>query len=454
MASPVEELGDNRVRLTVEVPPAQVKHAVEHAVSDLSESVKLPGFRKGKIPEPVLVSRLGKERIYSEAVDSHIGGWFWSAAARNRLRPITDPQFEFVLPSTADESWTFAATVEVQPLPEIVDWTTLEVARPEVEVPQESIDAEIEALRESVAELAPTDGRAAREGDTVVIDIVDPEGEAQRDTVVELGAGRLAPELEQVLVGASPGETKEVPYQRSDGRSGAVEVTLRDVNEKVLLPIDDELARASSEFDTLPELRASIEATLREQLDAEIDAAYRTAAVDELVKASSVQPALPLVQSRAADLLNGFARSLERRGISLEAYIQASGTNPEDIQRQMVLEAAVSIARELALEALAERAAITVSDEDVNAYLREEAERAGEDADGLIEDVWAHGQQESVREDLRLRAALDRLVADVTPIAPDLAAAREKLWTPDKEKEKEKPETETKLWTPGSKEPA
>lgn len=454
MASPVEELGDNRVRLTVEVPPAQVKHAVEHAVSDLSESVKLPGFRKGKIPEPVLVSRLGKERIYSEAVDSHIGGWFWSAAARNRLRPITDPQFEFVLPSTADESWTFAATVEVQPLPEIVDWTTLEVARPEIEVPQESIDAEIEALRESVAELAPTDGRAAREGDTVVIDIVDPEGEAQRDTVVELGAGRLAPELEQVLVGASPGETKEVPYERSDGGSGAVEVTLRDVNEKVLLPIDDELARASSEFDTLSELRASIEATLREQLDAEIDAAFRTAAVDELVKASSVQPALPLVQSRAADLLNGFARSLERRGISLEAYIQASGTSPEDIQRQMVLEAAVSIARELALEALAERAAITVSDEDVNAYLREEAERAGEDADGLIEDVWAHGQQESVREDLRLRAALDRLVADVTPIAPDLAAAREKLWTPDKEKEKEKPETETKLWTPGSKEPA
>ena len=125
----VEELGENRVRLTVEVPPAQVKHAVEHAVSDLAESVKLPGFRKGKIPEPVLISRLGKERIYSEAVDSHIGGWFWSAASRNRVRPIADPQYEFELPSSADEPWTFAATVEVQPLPEIVDWTTLEVPR-------------------------------------------------------------------------------------------------------------------------------------------------------------------------------------------------------------------------------------------------------------------------------------------------------------------------------------
>lgn len=448
----VEELGENRVRLRVEVPPAQVQHAVEHAVSDLAESVKLPGFRKGRIPTPVLVSRLGKERIYAEAVDSHIGGWFWSAAARNRVRPVADPQYEFELPSTADETWTFEATVEVQPTPEIVDWTTLEVARPEAEVPEDAIDAEIEALRESVAELVPAEGRPARIGDTVVVDLEDSEGEAQRDTVIELGAGRLAPELEQELVGASPGETKQVAYQRPDGTSGTVQITLRDVNEKVLPSLDDELARAASEFNTLDELRTSVESTFREQLDAEIDAAYRTAAVDELVKESNVQPALPLVQSRATDLLTGFARSLDRRGLTLDAYLQATGTSSEDIQRQMILEAAVSIARELALEALAERAGLEVSDDDVKAYLREEAENAGEDADGLIEDVWAHGQQESVREDLRLRAALDRLVADVKPIAPDLAAAREKLWTPDKEKEKS--EGEPKLWTPGSKEPA
>jgi trigger factor len=450
----VEELGENRVRLTVEVPPAQVAHAVEHAVSDLSESVKLPGFRKGKIPMPVLVSRLGKDRIYAEAVDSHIGGWFWSAASRSRVRPVTDPQYEFELPNTSDQAWTFAATVEVQPLPEIVDWTTLEVARPEVEVPQEAVDAELEALRESVAELAPADGRPAQLGDTAVIDIVDSAGEAQRDTIVELGAGRLAQEVEQELVGASPGETKEIRYTRSDGSAGTMELTLKEINEKTLPPLDDELARAASEFDTLDELRASIEATLREQLDAEIDAAFRAAAVDELVSASRVQPALALVRTRASDLLTGFVRSLDRRGITLETYLQVSGTSVEDLQQQMVLEAAVSIARELALEALAERAGIDVSDDGVKAYLREEAENAGEDADGLIEDVWAHGQQESIREDLRLRAAADRLVADVTPIAPDLAAAREKLWTPDKDTEKENAEVEKKLWTPGSKEPA
>ena len=274
---------------------------------------------------------------------------------------------------------------------------------------------------------------------------------AQRDTVVELGAGRMAPELELALVGVSAGETKEVSFQQADGSTATVEVTVREVQQKVLPPVDDDLARAASEFDTLEELRSSIEGTMREQLDAELDAAFRVAAVDELVRASQVQPALPLVRTRAADLLTGFARSLERRGITLDTYIAASGTNPEDLQRQMVLEAAASIARELALEALAERAGIEVSDDDVRAYLREEAESAGEeDVEGLIEDVWAHGQEESIREDLRLRAALDRLVADVQPIEPELAAAREKLWTPDKEKA----EADTKLWTPGSKETA
>jgi trigger factor len=341
------------------------------------------------------------------------------------------------------------ATVDVQALPELVDWTALEVPRAEVDVPEEAIDAEIEALRDSVAELAPAGERPAQAGDTLVVDLVDSDGEAQPDTVVELGGGRLAPEIEAALMGASAGETKQIAFPLADGSSSTVEITVREVQEKVLPDIDDELARAASEFDSIAELRASIEGTLREQLDAEIDAAFRMSAVDELVRASAVQPAIPLVRTRASDLLTGFARSLERRGISLEAYLAASGGSAQDLERQMVLEAAVSVARELALEALAEKAGIEVSDDDVKAYIREEAAASGEDdVEGVIQDVWEHGQQESIREDLRLRAALDRLVADVKPIAPELAEARDKLWTPDKEKA----EGDTKLWTPGSKE--
>ena len=188
MATSVQELGENRVRLTVDVSSDQVKHAVEHAVSDLAESVKIPGFRKGKIPTPVLISRArqgadllrGGRQPHRRLVLERRRARTASARRRSPVRVRA--------PRDADEAWQFAATVEVQPIPEIVDWTTLEVARPEAEVPQEPIDAEIEALRESVAELAPADGRPAQVGDTLVIDLVDPDGEASATPSSSSGA--------------------------------------------------------------------------------------------------------------------------------------------------------------------------------------------------------------------------------------------------------------------------
>src|SRR5438132_12966544 len=106
----VEELPEDKVRLSVEVPPADMQHAVEHAAEDLATSVKIPGFRKGKVPRQVLLQRVGQERLMTEAVESHIGGWFWNAAARTRVRPVAQPEYDFELPGSADEDWEFTAT--------------------------------------------------------------------------------------------------------------------------------------------------------------------------------------------------------------------------------------------------------------------------------------------------------------------------------------------------------
>lgn len=444
----VEHLAENRVRLTVDVSSHDLHHAVEHARSDLSESVRIPGFRKGKVPPQVLLAHVGKERLWAEAVDSHIGSWFWAEAARARLRPITPPDYTYELPTTHEQPWTFSAVVEVQPTPTIVDWTTLEVPKAEAEIPQQLVDQELEALRQSVAELVPADDRPAQEGDTLVIDLRNEDGNTQSDTVVELGSGRLVEEVEAALVGASVGDERDVRYELADGTTTTVVVTVKHVNEKVLPEPDDDLAKAASEFDTLAEWRADVEGRIRTALDAEIDQAFRMSAVDELVKASNVQGAGPLVETRARELLNGFVRSLANRGITPEAYFQVTGQSPEGLTGQIRAEAAQSVARELALEAVAEQAGIVVDDDEVKALVREQAEEAGEDADEVIESVWAHGQHESIREDLRLKAALDRLVAEVKPISVEKAAARDALWTPDKEK----PAETKKLWTPGSKE--
>ncbi len=445
----VEQLADNRVRLTVDVSAHELEHAREHATNDLAESVKIPGFRKGKVPTAVLVSRIGKDRIWTEAIESHIGGWFWNAAARNRVRPVSPPDYSFDALPDGGESWTFTAEVDVQPMPEIVDWKELEVPRAEVEVPEELVGEELEAIRRSVAGVLPVD-RPAEQGDTLVIDLASPTGETQSDTIVQLGSGRLMEEIEESLVGARAGESTSVEYEVAEGQTASIDVNVKQVHESVLPEIGDELARTGTEFETLAELRADIESRITEALEREIDTAFRGAAVDELVRASDVRGAGPLVESRARELLDGFLRSLARRGIAPEQYFEATGQTPDVLAAQVRAEAAQSVARELALEALAERAGIQISDEDVNDLIREQAELSGDDPDEVIADVWAHGHQETLRDDLRLRAALDRLVADVKRISPETASAREAIWTPDKEKAP----SETKLWTPGSEESA
>ena len=139
MATQVEELPDNKVRLKVEVPQADLRHAVEHATHDLAESVKIPGFRKGKVPPQVLEARIGRERIFTEAVESHIGGWFLNAAATTRIRPVAAPEYDYDLPTSEDEKFSFTATVAVQPKPEPADWSQLEVPYGEPDVPSEVV---------------------------------------------------------------------------------------------------------------------------------------------------------------------------------------------------------------------------------------------------------------------------------------------------------------------------
>src|ERR687884_1178513 len=229
----VEELPDNKVRLRVDVPREDMHHAVEHATNDLAGSVKIPGFRQGKVPPQVLRARLGRERLMSEAVESHIGGWFWNAAASTRIRPVAQPEYDYDLPSSEDDAWSFTATVDVQPKPEVADWTTLEVPYYEIEVPPEVVDEEIGALGESVADLAPVEGRPAQTGDVVVVDAVEESGEAQRDLVLELGSGRLLEDVERTLIGASVGDTRTVAYPLPDG-SRDIRITVKAIQEKSL----------------------------------------------------------------------------------------------------------------------------------------------------------------------------------------------------------------------------
>ena len=439
----VEELAENRVRLTVQVPSHDVHHAVEHAADDLAQSVKVPGFRKGKVPRQVLLQRVGRERLMTEAVESHIGGWFWNAAARTRVRPVEQPEYDFELPDSADEDWEFTATVAVQAKPELPDWKELEVGVAEVEVPEDLVQHELDALRSTVAELVPVEGRPVAPDDTVVVDLV-AEDETRRDYVVELGRGAVVEEIEQGLVGLSAGETKEISFELADGSTQSLAATVKEIKEKVLPPLDDDLARSASEFETFAELRADVEERLCEQIEEEVETRFRADVADALVAASKVEAAGPLVESRTRELLRGVARQVEARGVQLETFLAMTGQQPEELLARLHDEAERSVARELVLEAAAEQLELEVPDSEIEELVREQAEAIGDDADEMLVALRENGRFESLRDDLRMRQALDRVAAEVQRIPLAQAEAREAIWTPDKEN----PPTDTKLWTP------
>lgn len=447
MKTKVEELPESRVRLDVEVPEADLKHAFEHAASDMAASLRLPGFRQGKAPLPVVVARVGREAIWQEALKSHLDSWFWSAAENTGIRPVATPEVEFEGLPADDEPFKFSATVAVLPRPEVTDWTELEVPAAEPDIPADVIDQELERIRETAAELVPVDGRAAMEGDTVVIDLAGEGLTAQRDYVVEVGADRLVPELDEALVGMSAGETKTVELAGAGDQKQDVALTVKDVQESVLPELDDDLAQKATEFDTLAELRADIEGRLREQLEEELNVHFREAAVDALVDSSQVETVAPLVERRTAELWSAIARSLERRGISTETYLTMTGQSAEDVVARLRAEAERSLQRELVLDAVAAKLGIEVADEEIDELIREQTAE-GDDPEEATRLLRESGGYEKLRADLRLKKALDEIAAGVKKIPVDLARAREKLWTP----EKEKGSKGMNIWTPSSEE--
>ncbi len=444
----VEELPESKVRLEVEVPEADVKHALEHAATDLAGSVKIPGFRKGKVPTQVVVARMGREAVWSEAVRSHIGSWFWNAAATSGITPIAEPEVEYEGLPEDDDTFRFTATVSVLPKPEVPDWAGLEVPYAEAEVPAELVDRELEAIRHTVAELVPVDGRPVQEGDTVIVDIVGEKTGTQRDYVAEVGQGRLVEELEVALVGMSASESRIVTLPIAEDETTETELTVKEVKERVLPELDDELARTASEFDDLGSLRNDLEGRLREQLEDELETAFRENAIDALVATTTVGPIDPIVERRTAELVNGLARSLASRGLELGTYLQVTGQTQEDVIARLRAQAEQAVKRELVLDAVADKLELEISDEEVDALVREQAEGGGEEPDAMLQAVHERGIYDEIRADLRMRRALDQVVAGVKRIPADLAAAREKLWTP----EKERAGSSTTLWTPGSEE--
>ena len=477
------ELPESRVRLRVRVPANELDRRLERKANELGRELRLPGFRRGKVPAPLVIQRVGREAVLEEAVRDTLSSWYSDAIATAGIVPVGDPQLDLGALPPEGEALEFSIEIGVLPKAVLGNYLGLEVPRREPAVEEEDLERELEGLRERLARLETAE-RPAGQGDFVVVDYTGsfagedegpgagdagaplPGGEG-RDQLVELGGGNLLPGFEERLLGASAGETRTVeltfPVDYSSeelaGRGASFEVTVKEVKVKQLPDLDDDLA-IDAGFDDLQQLREDIRRRLLELDEGRIEAEFRQAALDAAVAASRVELPADLVKARARELWERTLHSLSHRGISREAYLKVAGREESEIVAELEPDAELALRREAVLTAVIAAEEIVPTDAELLEALQPTAEREEIDPQRLFERLRSSGRLQDAREDLAARQAVELIAASATPSAPARAQAREHLWTPGQGTQGEQRSAAHtgpapgELWTPTERRPS
>ena len=465
LTTTTEELPDSRVRVRVEVDPAVIERELDGAARALAGDMKVPGFRKGKVPPPMVIQRMGREAVLDEAVRRALPEWYGHAVQQERIATVGEPQVDLADMPEKGAPLQFSFEVAVRPQAKLGEYRGLEVARREAEVDDEALEAEVERLREAQAALETVE-RPAGPGDFTVIDFVgtidgEPfEGGEARGHLLELGSGQLIEGFEEGLTGASAGEERELRVTFPDdyraehlaGREAVFATTVREVKEKRLPDADDDFALEAGGFDSLDELRNDIRRRLAEREEHAIDHEFREAAVDAAVGRATIEVPHDLVHAKAHELWERTSRRLQAQGIDPARYLEMTGKDQEELITESEPEAEQALRRESVLAAIVAAEGIEVSDEEVLQSLREAATAPGakppseRKLERSLVKAKEDGRADALREDIAMRKAVDLVVEEASAIPAARAEAREQIWTP--EQEAEKPPAE--LWTPSS----
>jgi trigger factor len=439
------ELEDSKVRLDVEVPGTEVEAEVQRVAQAAAQDMKVPGFRKGKVPPQVVIQQLGRAALLDEAIRHGMPEWYEEAVNAAGIAAVGHPKVDVGdVPSSKGDPLTFSVEVAVRPKATLGDWKGVEAPRREPEASDEVVDTELERMREQLASLEPVD-RPARNGDFLVVDYtgyIDDdafEGGEGRGQTIELGAGRLIPGFEDQLVGATPGEQRTLQVTFPDdygaeelaGKQARFETEVKEVREKRLPELDDEFALQAGGFDTLDELREDFARRAREADEGRVRDEFREAALDAVVETSKIDIPQDVIHGKAHDIWHQMEHRLRRSGIDPAQYLAISGKTEEEMLKEAEPDAEKSLRREAVLAAIVEAENVEASDEDLLEALREAT--PGVDDEQLrkaLDQLEKDGRLAVLREDVAMRKAVDLVADNAKPIEPSLAEARGKIWTP------------------------
>ena len=423
----VDEVGKNKVRLTIEVPQADVDKLLGRTYRRLAREVRVPGFRPGKAPRAVIDQRLGRDFVRNEALKELLPEFYAEAVQSSDLDVVAPPSID-IKTFEDGQDLTFEAVVETRPTPELKEYSGLEANKPPSEVTDEELDEQIERLRIRFASLEVTE-HPLRKGDFALIDLTTYRHDetidelTAKEFLIELGAEMVVPELDTELEGKRKGDILKVTAtlpERFGERAGwqvGMQVLVKEGKARKLPALDDELAKTASEFDTLEELRGDIKRRLSEIKEAQADASLRESVMDAFVN-HGVEVHLPdgMVELEVDGLVTTLAQVLKAQGASLERYMQLNDLDADALRGRFREQAERNITLRLGLDAVAAAEGLQATDEDRDKEVERLAARAERSPEEVREVLDQRKDWESVDGDILRAKALDLLVerAEIT----------------------------------------
>ena len=424
MQTTVESTDKHTVKLTVEVPVDEYTKDLDEAYRSIARQVKIPGFRKGKVPKQIIDTQIGREAVHEEFLNASVPAYYRQAVSDEDLAPITDPDIDLEDFDVA-APLVFTAVVEVRPrlILSEEDYTGVEVAKPSPDVSDEEIDEWVERLRERFAELEPAERPVIAE-DFVTIDLhANATGGAviedleRTDYLYYVGSGEFGPALDAELLGKKAGEivqvADEVPARFGEELAGSqvsYRALVKDVKARVLPDVNDDLAKTASEFDTMEQLRDDLRERLREMKERESEGVIRDRALQAMIDTVDVELPESLVDEETEHRMQHAAQRAERSGVTMEQVLESQGWDEARLREDSRDHAIRGIKADLVLEGIARAADIEVTADDLGTEIAALAQAYDRDPKELAKQLERSGQVVSLAGDIIRGKALDLLV--------------------------------------------
>lgn len=422
-----EKLPASQIGLEIEIPAEMSKTVYEKVVQNLSRTANIPGFRKGKVPRQILVQRMGTQRLKAAALEDLIQEGFKKALEQEDIQAIGNyqvlsPMEEMVTRFQPGEPFTFSASVDVTPEVNLGEYTGWQLQAEEVVYDESEVDKFLDERRAEKATLIPVEGRSAQQGDVAVVDFAGvfadvAEGETPAeipgaqasDFEIELGEGRFIQDIVDGIVGMNTGETKEVSvrfpedYPREDlaGKAALFTITLKDLKEKELPELNDDFAQEASDFDSLAELRESLETRFKDKATQATKANKEQVLVEQLLKQVEVDLPESLIEQEVQTQMRQTIMQMQQMGMDVNKVLN------EEMVRQLAQrsrpEAITRLKQSLALEEIAKRESLQIQPEELEAKIQEWMQQLSG------QEINAQRLREVVESDLRKEKAINWL---------------------------------------------